>query len=235
MKNVMVQVIKIDRSQMNTIHKIFEPVIEKMKQFCTLVNHVNFISERSIDNKLKLINQFSFKVGIQSYSNIGRVSTFDVDLEEATVTPDEYVQQEIDFNLNGYQTSDKPNYVEDNEANDEALDPFGSNQTSAKVLDFTVERHIKDDNCSTNDHSISDEDESSFTSSDEECNPATAVSTYTAENRFLGVPDSTLFSVDTMITKTEINKILHLGSANQQKLPRESDGHKSKRKKIVSN
>ena len=52
-----------------------------------------------------MIDQFSFKIRIQSSSNVGRISTFDINLEEATVTPDEYVQQEINFILNRYQAS----------------------------------------------------------------------------------------------------------------------------------
>ena len=35
-----------------------------------------------------------------------------------------------------------------------------------------------------------------------------------------------------MITKTKINKILHLGSTCQRKLPQENNGHKSNQKKV---
>ena len=237
MKNVMVQVIKTDRTQMNNIQQVFEPIIKKMKQFFTRVNHINFISETSIDNKLELINQFNFKIGIQSYSNIGRVSTFEVDLAEATVTPDQYVQQEINFNLNGYQVSVEPNDFEDDgvELDNEASDCHNStknsptNQTSVEVLDFTVERQKRDDDRSPNDANISDE-YSSDTSSDEESNLATGMNTNAVDNRIYTVPDSTIFSVNAMITKTEISKILHLGSARQRKLPQESNGKKSKKK-----
>ena len=38
-----------------------------------------------------------------------------------------------------------------------------------------------------------------------------------------------------MITKTEIQKILHLGSTCQCKLPQENNGHKSKQKRFISN
>ena len=73
---------------------------------------MDFISETSIDRKSELINQSSFKIGIQSYSNVGRIFTFEINLQEATVTPDDYVWQEINFNLNGYQASVKPSNVE---------------------------------------------------------------------------------------------------------------------------
>ena len=74
-------------------------MIKKLKQFFTRVNHVDFISETSIDIILELINQFSFKILIQSYSNVMRIYTFDFDLEEARLTLHEYVQQKKQFQL----------------------------------------------------------------------------------------------------------------------------------------
>ena len=80
--------------------------------------------EIAIDKRLELINQLNFKIGIQSYSNIGRLPTFNVELEEGIVTPDDYVQWEINFNLNGCQASVEANDVKNNgEAGDEFFNP----------------------------------------------------------------------------------------------------------------
>ena len=228
MKNVMVQVVNTDRTRMNDILNAFGPVIKKLKQFFTQVNHVDFISETSIDGKLELINQFSFKIGIQSYSNVGRMSTFDINLQEATVTPDDYVQQEINFNLNGNEENTVQTEKETLDSNSNTTTPSSSYQNSADVQDFTMERCNVD---STHDQNSLGDNSSSDTSSDDESTQEISMNTTTVENRFFTVPNSTLFSVDTMITKTEIIKILHLGSARQRKLTHKKD-HKSKSKKV---
>ena len=74
------------------------------------------------------------------------MSTFDIENKEGSVTSDDYVQWEINFNLNRYQASVEPNNVQHNgEADDESLNPNDStttsptNQYSVEVLDFTVE------------------------------------------------------------------------------------------------
>ena len=233
---MMVQVVNTDRTRMIDILNTFEPVIKKLKQFFTRVNHVDFISETSIDKKLELINQLISKIGIQSYSNVGRISTFDINLQEATVTPDDYVQQEINFNLNGYQASveqsNEENTVQiDNEildSNSNTTTPSSSHKNSVDVQDFTVER-FKDD--STHDQSSLGDDSSNGTSSDDESTQEISMNTTTIENRFFTVPNSRLFSADTMITKTEMIKILHLGYARQRKLTQKND-HNSKGKKV---
>ena len=69
-----------------------------------------------------------------------------------------------------------------------------------------MERY-NNDNPSTNDPSISGDDNSNSTSSDDESNQETSMNTTTVENRSFMVPNSTLFSVDIMITKTEIKKL----------------------------
>ena len=51
------QEINTDRTQMNNIQNGFEPVMKKKRGLLfTQVNHVNFISEASINKKLELIN-----------------------------------------------------------------------------------------------------------------------------------------------------------------------------------
>ena len=62
--------------------------------------------------------------------------------------------------------------------------------------------------------------------SDGDSNQEIFMNSTTVENRFFTVTNSTLFSVDTIITKTEIIKLLHLGSARQRKLTPKND-HKS--------
>ena len=92
-----------------------------------------------------------------------------------------------------------------------------------------MERY-NNDNPSTNDPSISGDDNSNSTSSDDESNQETSMNTTTVENRSFMVPNSTLFSVDIMITKTEIYIHIYLRSARQKKLTLKN-GHGLKRKK----
>ena len=88
----------------------------------------------------------------QFFTQVGRISTFKIYLQEATVTPDDYVWQEINFNLNGYQAnveqSDEENTVQTgNETlyfNSNTTTPSSCYQNSVDVQDFTVER-CKDD------------------------------------------------------------------------------------------
>ena len=87
----------------------------------------------------------------------------------------------------------------------------------------------KYDHLSTNDPSFSGDDSSNTTFFDVESNQATSMNTSTVVNSFSMVPNSTLFSVDTMITKTNI-KNLHLGSACQRKLTAEMVIHQKEKK-----
>ena len=109
MTNVMVQVLKTNRNFVSNIQHIFEPVMVKLKQYFTRVNHVEFISNSDIDlftvsdedDVIDFIKDFKFEVGVQAYSNVGHMATFNVDVGNTSVTPDEFVGNEIHFNLTG--------------------------------------------------------------------------------------------------------------------------------------
>ena len=92
------------------------------------------------------------------------------------------------------------------DSNSNTTTPSSSYQNSVDVQDFTVER-FEDD--STHDQSSSGDDSSNGTSSDDKSTQEISMNTTTVENIFFTVPNSTLFSVDTMITKTELIKSLH--------------------------
>ena len=140
MTNVMVQVVKTNRQFVGEIQKSFEPIIKKMKQYFTRVNNVNFISETKVDitpnsnNLESILKAFKFTVGVQSYSNIGRVCRFTVDGADNTVTPDSYVQHEIDCNWNGL--------LERIETEESVLNPIEDDTpspTNTELNDFTIE------------------------------------------------------------------------------------------------
>ena len=88
MTNVMVQVLKTNRNFVSNIQHIFEPVMVKLKQYFTRVNHVEFISNSDIDlftvsdedDVIDFIKDFKFEIGVQAYSNVGLMATFNVDI-----------------------------------------------------------------------------------------------------------------------------------------------------------
>ncbi len=112
MTNVMVQVVKTNRELVCQIQQIFEPVMIIMKKYYfTRVNHIDeFISNSVIDifdlgeddKLIDFVKQFEFQIGVQAYSNVGHFETFVIDVGSKTVTPDEVVENEIRFNLNGF-------------------------------------------------------------------------------------------------------------------------------------
>ena len=50
---------------------------------------------------LEQVESLKFKISIQSYSNIDQMSTFEVDVGQKKVTPDQYVENEVHFCLHG--------------------------------------------------------------------------------------------------------------------------------------
>ena len=85
------------------------------------------------------------------------------------------------------------------------MDPKGNTTSTSSTYQHSVGLHVftveRCDDGSTNDPSISGDDNSNSTSSDEESNQEISMNTTTIENRYFTVPNSTLFSVDIMITK----------------------------------
>ena len=49
-----------------------------------------------------ILKALKLTIGVQAYSNIGHVCAFTADGADNTVTPDSYVQNEINFNWHGY-------------------------------------------------------------------------------------------------------------------------------------
>ena len=235
MTNVMVQVVKTNRQFVGETQKSFEPIIKKMKQYFTRVYNVDFISEAKVDitsnsnNLESILKAFKFTVGVQSYSNIGRVCRFTVDGADNTVTPDSYVQHEIDCNWNGL--------LERIETEESVLNPIEDDTpspTNTELNDFTIETV----NPTRNDASKavdSDEPrgETSASSSDDSDSTNDPMNTSTSyiERRMFTQPNQNLFSIESMITKTEIIRILHLDNSQCRKL---RSIEKRKRKRFQS-
>ena len=118
------------------------------------------------------------------------------------------------------------------DSNNNTTIPSSSHKNFVDIQDFIVER-FKDD--STHDQSSLRGDSSNGTSSDDESSQKISMNTTTIENSFFTVPNSTLFSVDTVITKTEITKNFHLGYARQRKLTQKKRSQFKKEKNSNSN
>ncbi len=58
---------------------------------------------------IDFVKQFEFQIGVQAYSNVGHsMAIFIVNVGDDTVTPNEYVENEIRFNLIGFKKSIVP-------------------------------------------------------------------------------------------------------------------------------
>ena len=106
---VMVQVVRTNRDLVCEIQNIFEPVMLKLKQYFTQVNHIDYTSNSDFnvfeisekDDIIDFIKHFKFVIGVQVYSKVGHRSIFDVNVGDTSVTSDEFVGTEILFNLTG--------------------------------------------------------------------------------------------------------------------------------------
>ena len=132
---------------------------------------------------------------------------FTVDGADNTVTPDSYVQHEIDFNWHGFlermETEESvPNPVED----------VTSPSTNPELNDFTIETVNPTRNDKLMDVDLDEargETSASSDDSDSSNDPMTTSTSY-IERWIFTQPNQNLFSTESMITKTEMIGIVHL-------------------------
>ncbi len=87
----MVQVVNADRDKFLQINPKLSPVLDSFKTYFTQINHAYFQkpssecenhanpTQEDIDS-LKVIDNMSFRVGVQSYSKINRIVYFHIDI-----------------------------------------------------------------------------------------------------------------------------------------------------------
>ena len=148
------------------------------------------------------------------------MATFSVDLHNNTVTPDEFVQNEIAFNLTGYQqntVSPEEELININGASDRTLE-FAL-ETSAvdttNMEDFIIEDMDSNDDVSCED--IDDSESNTSCTSDEESNDGNKTSTNFAESRQYTKPNELYYGSELMLTKPKIVRILELGGIRRSK------------------
>ena len=234
MTNVMVQVLKTNRNFVSNIQHIFEPVMVKLKQYFTRVNHVEFISNSDIDlftvsdddDVIDFIKDFKFEIGVQAYSNVGHMATFKVDVGNTSVTPDEFVGNEIHFNLTGEKqpivTQEESDVVDTSLSDDDSF----LNLITDKMKDFTFESKDSNDSTSSSDES-NDEDNDT---SEDESEIEEEMTTKYAETRTYCKPNQIHFGSNAMITRPTISRILQLGGARKRKIIKQDKGDRMKSK-----
>ena len=245
MTNVMVQVVTTNRNFVSKIQHIFDPVMKKMKQYFTRVNHVEFISnsESSIDlfdasdedDIIKFVKDFKFDIGVQAYSNVGHMAIFNVNVADASVTPDEFVGNEIQFNLTGEKQTLvlEEDELDGSSGDNECITPDMDNnllERTSEKNDFTYESKDSKQHSTSDEESIDTDD---YTSDDQTENEDLTSTKY-AEKRNYCKPNQTHFGSSTMITRPTISRILQLGGARKRKIIKDNDDDtkkKSKRKK----
>ena len=148
------------------------------------------------------------------------MATLSVDLHNNTVTPDEFVQNEIAFNLTGYQqntVSPEEELININGASDRTLE--FTLETSAvdttNMEDFIIEDIDSNDDVSCED--IDDSESNTSCTSDEESNDGNKTSTNFAESRQYTKPNELYYGSELMLTKPTIVRILELGGIRRSK------------------
>ena len=245
MTNVMVQVVKTNRELVCQIQQIFEPIVKIMKQYFTRVNHIEFISNSVIDifdlteddKLIDFVKQFEFQIGVQAYSNVGHLATFVIDVGNKTVTPDEVVENEIKFNLNGFKESivqqEKDLDTSSQADNDStAFDNLLSDITT-NMKDFTIESKENNDGTSFDESDDMDD----YSSNDETDTEDIATSTDYVEKRIYTEPNQIHFSPNGMVMRPEIIRILQLGGARKRKIIKDNKddttGKMLRKRKII--
>ena len=112
MNNTMVQVLTTNKEVTSKIEKKFEDVIKGFSKYFSRVNHVYFrksgtislhtsdIQSKLIDNDtyLDIIDNITFDVGVQTFSNIDRIINFHIDMTKSKskqIEPEQSVLDEI--------------------------------------------------------------------------------------------------------------------------------------------
>ena len=233
--NVMVQVVKINRTFVSKLQDTFKPAIEKLKQYFTRVNQVKFLSTSKIhistglQDILQQLKKFKFTVGVRSYSDVDQLCTFEVDLStKDVVTPDAYVMRESNFNLYGDDLRDDPGNTYKssnmtNTKNQNSSAPTNENNTEEDFTYFSAEseesNQITDsfkkdsDRYEHDDTNVENELFNKFNSTKE------------MEKRIFMHPNKNIFGVEKLISKTEIIRVMHLDRAK----PRKKKGDVKKR------
>ena len=164
----MIQVVKTDRKHMTDLSAIFDPIINQLKIYFSRVNHIYFNKQNAWNkllDTLTAIQNLKFQLGVQSYSNIGVVCYFDVDVSGNNVIPDPNVEREIYFNLTGDTRDEDEGVLEDYELN------YATTETQycrkRNEMDLSCDNSSQSDD-SDSDYEMEEEDEQSC--SDDETN-----------------------------------------------------------------
>ena len=96
---------------------------------------------------LEQVENLTFKIGIQSYSDIDQMSTFEVDVGQKKVTPDQYVENEVHFCLHG-------ECRKETSINDENKD---NNDIHVRNVNVDIEDEDEDEILTSNTHQIEEE------------------------------------------------------------------------------
>ena len=147
--NTMVQVVNTDRDKVLQINSKFSPVLDSFKTYFTRINHAyfqkpsseceNYVNPTQEDiDSLKVIDNMSFKVGVQSYSKINRIIYFHIDMtkekDKDKMTPEKFVLDEINFRLGA---TDKATNTNNNGTNDDTSDANEVSEVAASLLDLS--------------------------------------------------------------------------------------------------
>ena len=233
--NVMVQLVKINRSFLSKVQDTFKPAIEKLKRYFTHVNQVKILSSSKInictgvENVVQQLKNFKFTIGVRSYSDVDQLCIFEVDLSTKDVfTPDAYMMRELHFNLYGDDLRDDPgntykssNMTNTNNQNSSA--PTNENNTEEDFTYFSAEseesNQITDsfkkdsDRYEHDDTNVENELFNKFNFTKE------------MEKRIFMHPNKNIFGVEKLISKTEIFRVIYLDRAK----PRKKKGDVKKR------
>ena len=238
--NVMVQVTKMDRKFVSDIFNEFNPVVIKLRKYFGRINMIHFIHSTDVfisnhtgndgheNTILEQVRSLKFKIGIQSYSNIDEMSTFQVDIGQRKVTPDEHVENEVHFCLHGERklesttkdnnlsnddsnTGNTNNYIEDEDENEIHIDDRNERDTATDEKDdFTFSN---EEQTEINDNPLIDDDD------DDDDEYVEYVHTEKQlQKRKYNKPDKDgKYKRDSFISRVKITRIMELGKATPSK------------------
>ena len=162
LKNVAVQVVNMDNVRTMLIEKEFEGVCMELKTYFARINHAYFYPERTTqdsqdNNILNTIKTMKFAIGVQSYSNIDRVVSFNIDMTkesvENKVRPDEKLLRDIELEVNGVSIDSHSSDQNQKNIHEQEL-----KDVVASLLDLhhAEDQYSSDENNTKNDHHLDD-------------------------------------------------------------------------------
>ena len=186
MNNTMVQVLTTNKEVTSKIEKKFEDVIKGFSKYFSRVNHVYFrksgtislhtsdIQSKLIDNDtyLDIIDNITFDVGVQTFSNIDRIINFHIDMTKSKskqIEPEQSVLDEIREIISSIGDNTNPNMISTANTDPEVgTIPNGTNEESetqhitdntrdaiAGLLDLNIAvGNVEDDYYRDQEHSI---------------------------------------------------------------------------------